>query len=200
MAYQEFISLAFNPPHKEVLLIDIAELPIRSTQRRQEILQLGHLLIDLEKLVILERRRHSIAGHVCLPRNSILPRRQILVLPDPPDTVDVRVVQPERGVTRAGEEVSPGVATNCEVAPAVHPEHALGKDTLHVILEVGDVIVRGQQRDGRVSACGYSGVLGDVTAQTARVVAESIWGGICCYTVQGAGHGSERNDHVFEGA
>lgn len=181
-------------------MIDIAELPVRSTQRSQEILQLGHLLIDLEELVILERRRHPITRHVRLPRNRILPRRQILVLPDPPDTVDIRVVQPERGVTRAGEEVSPWVATDGEVAPAVHPEDALGKDTLHVILEVGYVIVRRQERDSRVGACGYGCVLGDVTAQAARVVAESIWGGICRYTVQGASHGPERNDHVFEGA
>lgn len=181
-------------------MIDIAKLSIRSTQRRQEILQLGHLLIDLEELVILERRRHPVPRHVRLPRNSILPRRQILVLPNPPDTVDVGVVQPERRVTRAGEEVSPWVATNCEVAPAVHPEHALGKDTLHVILEVGDIVVRRQERDGRVGACGYGGVLGDVAAQAARVVAESIWRGISCYTVEGASHGPERNDHVFEGA
>lgn len=183
MAYQKIIFPAFNPSHQAVLLIDIAELPIRTTQRRQEILQLRHLSIDLEELIILQRRRHPITRHMRLPRNSILPRRQILILPDPPDPINTSMVQPERRVSSAREEITSRVTTDSEVAPGVHPEDALSKYTLHVILEVGDVIACGQQRDCGVGARGYGGILGDVAAQAAWVVAVSVGCGVWCYAV-----------------
>lgn len=58
-------------------------------------------------------------------RNGVLSVLQILVLPDPPCAVDLRVMKEESWVSWGGEDVSTGIASDGEVATSVYA--AVGK-------------------------------------------------------------------------
>lgn len=127
------------------------------------------------------RRRREVEEGVC-PRESVLTRFQVLVLPDPPCPVDLRVVQEEVGVAGGGEEVAAclegvslpvgdfvlwfahiwggmekltGIAADPEVTAGVHAEVVVGEVALHFHLEAVDVGVVGDELVCRVSLSVY---------------------------------------------
>ena len=83
--------------------------------------------------------------------NHVLALLQILVLPHPPRTVDLAVVQEETGVAGRCEEISARVASDPEVTTSVHAKVAGCEVTLHSVLEAGnsgtvgdELVCRGQ--------------------------------------------------------
>lgn len=80
---------------------------------------------------------------------------QVLVLPDPPGTIDLSVVKPESWVSWGDEEISTWVTTNGVVTGSMDTveaflEHNAVNGTLHVVLEVDDSVVLGDQVDGLI--------------------------------------------------
>jgi hypothetical protein len=71
--------------------------------------------------------------------DRILASLQILVLPDPPGTIDLAVVQEEPRVTGRREEISTRVTTDPEVTTGMHAKVAVRKVALHFVLEAGDI-------------------------------------------------------------
>jgi hypothetical protein len=62
-----------------------------------------------------------------------------LVLPDPPCTIDLSMVQEEVRVAGRSVEVAARVATDPEVAASVHTQVAGREVTLHSVLEAEDI-------------------------------------------------------------
>ena len=73
--------------------------------------------------------------------DGVLAALEILVLPDPPRAVDLRVVQEEGWVTGRREEVAAWVAADGVVPTRVHAVHAVSEVTLHCVLEGVDVVI-----------------------------------------------------------
>lgn len=105
---------------------------------------------------------------------------QVLVLPDPPGTIDLSVVKPENWVSWGDEEISSWVATNGVVASSVNTieapiEHDTVNDTLHVFLEVDNGVVLGDQVDGLFIGGEAGGEpLGNIATHAAWLVAEVV--------------------------
>ncbi len=97
--------------------------------------------VDTEGDIVLQSS--VTAGRVVIQGDGtgdgVLPIGQVLVLPDPPSSVNLRVVKEESWVSRRSEDISAWVATNGEVATRVDPVEAGSKVALHVGLEIGDV-------------------------------------------------------------
>lgn len=78
--------------------------------------------------------------------DRILPVCDILVLPDPPNTVDHSVVEVKIWVTRGGEKITSRVSSDREVTGGVHTEETAGEVSLHPCGEGGEVGEVGDQR------------------------------------------------------
>lgn len=108
--------------------------------------------------------------------DSIGTRGRFLVLPHPPDTVDLGVVQVEPRIAVGGNEIAARIAANGEVTGGVHAHEIVfeGWDTaLHVRPEALDVLALEQADDLLVIGPLAGGPWGDVTLQASRVVAKT---------------------------
>jgi hypothetical protein len=70
--------------------------------------------------------------------NSVLSVLDVLVLPDPPGSVDLSVVKEEDRVSWGREDISSWVTSGDEVTGGVNTVLSAGKVTLHGGLEIGD--------------------------------------------------------------
>jgi hypothetical protein len=128
--------------------VDIAELvascahSISNPDRRR---------VDTKVDKIVKRgvsRWGEVENGVCTS-NSVLAILQVLVLPDPPSSIDLSVVQEEVWVTRRGIEVTARIASNPKVTTSVYAKVTRWKITLHPVLEaenigaIGDELVCG---------------------------------------------------------
>ena len=113
-------------------LVYIAERPTNGTRRlpkRQrasidtKINQIIQRSIPARRIVINRNRA----------TNRIRARIRVLILPDPEDTIDIRVVQPEDGVSGRVGEISAWVAAPGEVAAGVHSHVSVGEVALEAV-------------------------------------------------------------------
>ena len=104
-------------------------------------------------------------------RDGIQAGLDVLILPDPPGTIDLCVVKPEGWISRGGEDVSTWVTADGEVTAGVDTEDAVSEVTLHDCLEPVDVGVVGDEV-GAVVVGGPArrNPLGDITLEAAGVV------------------------------
>lgn len=80
--------------------------------------------------------------------NGVLSVLEILVLPNPPSTIDLSVVKPECWVSWRNKDVSTRVTTDGEVTGCMNAVETTRKVTLHDGLEVVDVGVLSDQIGG----------------------------------------------------
>lgn len=159
-----------------LLLINIAKRPINSAHQLFDLPLLPIDIHDIQIYHILERLRLPTAHHTRASRNNLLPVCKVLRLPDIPRAIDHAMVQPEGRVARRDVEVGPWVPGDCEVAAAVHAVLAL-----HVVLEGADVCgARDEGGDFGCRGVACCQVVGDVTFDAARVVAEAVRAGVLC--------------------
>ena len=120
--------------------------------------------------------------HVDGASNSVARKTslQVLVLPDPPGTIDLSVVKPESWISWGDEEISTWVTTNGVVTGSVDTveallEHDTVNGTLHVVLEVDDGVVLGDQVDGLIIG-GEAGrePLRNIATDAAWLIAEVV--------------------------
>ena len=113
-------------------LVYIAERPTNGTRRLPK---RQRATIDTKINQIIQR---SIpARRIIINRNRatnrIRARIRVLILPDPEDTIDVRVVQPEDGVSGRVGKISAWVAAPGEVAGGVHAHVPVGEVALEPV-------------------------------------------------------------------
>lgn len=120
-------------------------------------------------------------------------------LPDGPDAVDFAVVDPEGRVVGRGVEVTARVAGNGVVACRVDA-HAAAEATgaLHHVLEGGKVsAVLDQAEDVLGAEVAAREVVGDVTAEAARVASVAVGAGVTGRSrVDGGRDRAESYDHA----
>ena len=80
--------------------------------------------------------------------NGVLSVLDILILPDPPSTIDLSVVNPECWVSWRNEDISTWVTTNGEVTGSVHAVESGCEVSLHDGLKAADVGVVGDEIGG----------------------------------------------------
>lgn len=200
-----------RPDIRQPIPIDIATLQVDVAHERA--LRIDNLSnrraparsAHLQPIIERAKRRRRVVEHEDAAANGILPRPQILVLPDPPRAIDLCVVQPEHRVTWGDEEVSAGVAADgvvtggMDAVEAVLEGHAVD-DALHDLLEGRDVVVvLDQVCDLLVGAPARGDPLADVAGETAWLVGEEVGGRHLC-GVRGGGRGGDVDDEVLEGA
>lgn len=131
--------------------------------------------------VLRERQDLRISGRrrVCQGDRAVdgvRARVRLLVLPHPPDAINLSVVQVEPRVTVGCYEVAAWVAANGEVAGGVHAHEVVLESrnaTLHVCPEAFDALAF-EQVDDLLIVGPLAGSPGrDVTLEAARIVAET---------------------------
>jgi len=187
----------------DILLIDVAKRSTANTSGRDDVLDRKGLRVNLEVEDVVKSTGAAGRGVVDGDGsgNDTGALGGVLVLPDPPDAVDLAVVDPEGRVTRAGKDVTGRVALEGEVAASVNAILALGKVTLHDVLEGANVGAVGNEI-GRVALAGVAAAdpRANVTADAAGVVGEKTGGGGDTVGDEGRGDGAEVDLHVLEGA
>lgn len=126
---------------------------------------------------------------------------QVQVLPDPPGAINHTVVEPESRVTGADEDITGRITAHGVVTATVDADVAAAGDTLHVHLEVVDVVVAQDQVHDR----GEVGVIlddlgGQIALQAARVVGEGVLAGLAAAAGEHQGDGAQVDGVVLEGA
>ena len=126
---------------------------------------------------------------------------QVQVLPDPPSAINHTVVEPERRVTGADEDITARITAHGVVTATVDADVAAAGDTLHVHLEVVDVIVAQNQ----VHDCGEVSVVlddlgGQIALQAAGVVGEGVFAGLAAAARAHQGDWAQVDGVVLEGA
>ena len=103
--------------------------------------------------------------------NCVQPARDVLILPYPPCTIDLCVMEEEHGISRAAEDISTWVTAEGEMARSVYSKDTRGEVTLHHSLEPVDVRIFGDESRGVLVGAPLLGYpRGDVTLDAARVV------------------------------
>ena len=139
------------------LCVNVAEL---ITDRAHSVPNLDLRCEDTQVDIVIERGvrgRRGVKHSVCAC-DSVLAFLKILVLPDPPRTIDLAVVQEEPGVAGRCEEVSARVTSDPEVTTSVHAKVAGCEVTLHPVLEAGN-----------------SGTVGDELVCRGQLLAKMFW-------------------------
>lgn len=150
------------------------------------------------------KRQRWVVEDVDATGNGVLTVLQVLVLPDPPGTVDLSVVEPEHGVSGGDEEISTWVTTNGVVTTGVDTVEAIEEggtvnDTLHGILEGAHGLVVGDQvSDTGIGEPARGNPLANVTGEATGLVGEEV-GGRDLGSIRGGGRGGDVDDPVLEG-
>ena len=82
-------------------------------------------------------------------RDGILSVLNVLILPDPPGSINLGVMKEESGVARRGENVSSWITSDCKVSTGMYPIESSGEIALHDCLEPVNVGILFNER-GRI--------------------------------------------------
>jgi hypothetical protein len=158
----------------------------------------------------IPRRRRVQKGDCAI--NLIRTLVRLLVLPHPPDTIDLGVMQVEVRVAVGSREITAWVAADSEVASGVHAHEAISERryaALHLRPEAVDRLAFKQAHDLLVVAPLAGGPGRDVALQAARVVSQTeerglrwvggVADGVWRFAGQAGEHRSEVYAEVFEG-
>lgn len=130
----------------------------------------------------------------------IRPPLRITILPNPPRPINICVMEVEERIPWASEEVSARVAADPEVAGRVHADVVGGEIALHGGLEGVDVLGFGEEVvDDGFGGAAVCGVLGEVSTEAARVVAQAVGLRVGGEVEEGGCYGTEVDGEIFEG-
>lgn len=130
--------------HFQQLRVCVAKLVLQCAHRAFD-LDSRRIDADIDEVVQRGVGRWREVEDCVRTADGVLAVLGVLVLPDPPCTVDLGVVEEEVGVTRGGIEIAARVAADPEVAAGMHTEVFVRKVTLHPVLEADDVGAVGDQ-------------------------------------------------------
>ena len=193
-------SCHLNPAN--TLNINIAKLSIQSTSCCQQISQshTRRIISQIHTIIQCCIRTRWFVLECKSSRYSCETIREILELPDPPNSIDHAVMQEESWITRRSEEVPTWIPTDCEIATSMYTPFSDGEDTLYVRLEPIYIRVLRFRNEGVGIVCRrYSSrVRIYIAAETARIGSESVSLGVRWDPLMDAAMGPRFTDMLFD--
>lgn len=159
------------------LQVDVAERTRNGTHEIPHSNSLTTSITNINERVKSSVRRRGAIQESTSARNSIQTLVEVQVLPDPPGAINHTMVEPESRVTRTNKYITRRITAHRVVTTTVDTDTAASGNTLHVHLEVVDIVVAQNQVHDRGEV---SVILDDLGAQIALQAAGVVceWVGL----------------------